>query len=143
METHEGTDVARVGSAASENPYRFDAVDGDQVVSGKTPFLSRFCGGLCAIAGLLGMSLGTLASSDFGAVGIVAAFVGSIGLLLVAWGLERDYFWAHCCFTSLVILAAIVITFGFGFGFFLPILLLAGVAVCLSVFMLVRRRNQG
>ncbi len=135
--------MARVGSAASENPYRFDAVDGDQVVSGKTPFLSRFCGGLCAIAGLLGMSLGTLASSDFGAVGIVAAFVGSIGLLLVAWGLERDYFWAHCCFTSLVILAAIVITFGFGFGFFLPILLLAGVAVCLSVFMLVRRRNQG
>lgn len=141
METHEGTDVAPVGSAASENPYRFDAVDDDQVVSGKTPFLSRFCGGLCAIAGLLGMLIGTLASSGSGAVGIVAAFVGSVGLLLVAWGLERDCFWAHCCFTSLVILAAIVVLTGF--GFFLPNLLLAGVAVCLSVFMLVRRRNQG
>lgn len=86
MEAHEGTDVAAAGSAASENPYRFDAVDGDQVVSGKTPFLSRFCGGLCAIVGLLGVSIGTLASSGFGAVGIVAAFVGSIGLLRLGAG---------------------------------------------------------
>ena len=139
METHEGAKVGGTGFQDSENPYQFDAVDGDPVVSGRTPFLSRFCGGLCAIVGLLGMSIGSL--RPVGGLEVAATFVGSSGLMLVGWGLERDYFWAYCCFTSLVILAAMVAVSGS--GFFLPIFLLAGLVVCVSVFMLVRRRNQG